>query len=165
MGIGITGSTMHVLTNKDIDSKEKLKVLNKFHKQDAKDSLAIAGTAATAGVVVAAATKSSPKFAAKVVNIANGGKEAVGNILSKIGIQKVGKSGKKYFVSAKGVVEKKLAEMAKNPNSMYSKFKALPTFAKAGIVAATATLAIASKILTTNNIAKKAQIETKAEKK
>ena len=165
MEIGMVGSPAHVLTNEKIEGKNKAKVLGKMLKEDIKDTLTIAGTVAGTGAAVGAAAKYNSKFAAKIAGFASAGKEAIGKALSKVGIQKVGKGGKNYFVSAKGVVENKLKELSKDPNSLYSKFKGLPTYAKAGIAAGAAALAVIGNIVTINNVAKKGKIEGEAETK
>lgn len=165
MHIGMVGSPAHILTNEKIEGKDKLKTIGKVYAEAAKDTLTIGGVAAGTGAAVAAATKFNKGFAAKVAQFAGTAKEATGNILSKIGIQKTYASGKKGFVSVKGVVENKLKELANNKNSLYSKFKGLPTYAKAGIAAGVAALAVVGNIIGVNSVAKAGKIEGEAEKK
>ena len=133
MKIGMIGSTLHVLTNKNVTDKKGC--LKDITKEGLKDAAVLYGTTAAIGGAAAAAVKYSPK-ASQVANSA---------------ISAVKGYAKKVFS----------ADFLGKAKEFYSKTKlaGLPKLAKIGIAAGAAAFSIITPILLTHSAQKSAQIE------
>lgn len=139
--IGIYGTTPHVLTNRNIDTRNKVHCFAEQTKESVKDAKTIVKTATAAAGATAIITGCS----INAQNFLHGLKHGTGKLLSSFHVD-----------------ETNLKEIIKNTNT-YEKLNALPTPAKAAIAVGVATLSIVSPLIGLSNFAKNAAIEAKHE--
>lgn len=140
---GAPASLAHILTNENLTTKGKAKVLIEQGKEFGKDVLTIGGITAGAGVASAVAASTSTKYA---------------NFLQSA------KSGVSEFLGKCNFDGKNIKDMIKS-TEIYNKYNALPKPAKVAIATATAALAIIAPIAQSVYGQKAGYIEGKNETK
>ncbi len=134
-GIGMIGSPIHILTNKNIEGfSNKIGCLNETNKESFKSIGKGMVAAAAAGGVAAGTSAVLGKVKPNTLeNISNVVKDTIKNITNKVSVN--GKTLTEKISSSK----------------IYSKFKSLPTPAKAAAAAGAAVLSLAALIITHSN--------------
>ena len=148
--VGVPGSIAHTLSNEQLTKQGKAKTIAEQTKEQAKDVLNLCGSVVAVGASTALATGCSNKVQAAL----HSAKKGVANLFDNIVLKGYGQLGQN--MSLKDAVKEL---------PTFQKFNKLPTAAKAGILAAIATLSIAAPIYGKIISAKAGYIEGKNEGK
>ena len=148
--VGVPGSFAHTMTNDKLTRQAKAKTVLEQTKEYGKDVLGLYGSAVGVGATAALATGCSNKVQAAL----HSAKKGVANLLDDIILKGSGSMGN----------EASLKELIKEV-PIFQKFNALPTAAKAGIVAGFATLSLLAPLYSNIVSAKAGYIEGKNEAK
>ena len=148
--MGVPGSIAHTMSNDKLSKQAKAKTVLEQTKEYGKDALNLYGSAVCVGATAALATGCSNKVQAAL----HSAKKGVANLLDNIVLKGYGELGQN--MSLKDAVKEL---------PTFQKFNKLPTAAKAGILAAIATLSIAAPIYGKIISAKAGYIEGKNEGK